>query len=253
VRRNIKLVISYDGTEFSGWQIQSSDRSVQGVMTEALSDLHQEAVSITGAGRTDSGVHAVGQVGNFYTEKDTIPDWKFRDALNARLPRDIRILSSVEVPRDFHSRRDACFRQYEYRMIEGPVGPAHMARFTWLIRRMPSLVALNDMASAICGTHDFSTFAAAGDASGSRIRRIYHAAFLSDSSTTVFRISGNAFLWRMVRSLLGTMIDLGVRGMGRRDMQAVLDSKERKNAGPTAPSHGLFLKKVSYGPDTGVY
>jgi tRNA pseudouridine38-40 synthase len=145
VRRNIKLVISYDGTEFSGWQIQSSDRSVQGVMTEALSDLHQEAVSITGAGRTDSGVHAVGQVGNFYTEKDTIPDWKFRDALNARLPRDIRILSSVEVPRDFHSRRDACFRQYEYRMIEGPVGPAHMARFTWLIRRMPSLVALNDM------------------------------------------------------------------------------------------------------------
>ncbi|MDF1569037.1 MAG: tRNA pseudouridine synthase A, partial [Spirochaetaceae bacterium] len=156
MRRNIKLVISYDGTEFAGWQIQSSDRSVQGVLTEALSDLHQESVSITGAGRTDSGVHAIGQVGNFHTEKDTIPDWKFRDALNARLPRDIRILSSIEVARDFHSRRDARYRQYEYRMIEGPAGPAHMDRFTWLIRRMPPLGALNDMASVICGTHDFS-------------------------------------------------------------------------------------------------
>ena len=252
MRRNIKLVVSYDGSDFAGWQIQSEDRSVQGVIETALADLHDMPVSITGAGRTDSGVHATGQVGNFFTEKSNIPEKKFRDALNSRLPGDVRILSSIEVPMSFHSRRDALDRQYEYRLIDGVPGPAHMARFAWMVKRMPSVNQLNDMASVICGTHDYSTFATAGDTNESKIRRINHAVFLSEGPVILFRINGNAFLWRMVRSLLGTMIDLGNRGGGADRMRGILNSRDRNEAGPTAPARGLFLTKVNYGQNTGI-
>lgn len=252
MRRNIKLVISYDGTDFAGWQIQKGDRSVQGEIETALTDLHGIHVPVTGAGRTDSGVHAVGQIGNFYTESTNIPEEKYRDALNARLPGDIRILSSAEVPDSFHSRRDALDRQYEYRLIDGEACPAHMARFTWFLKQLPSLKNLNEMASVICGTHDFSTFAAAGDRSGSSFRLINHAVFLSDGPLTLFRINGNAFLWKMVRSLLGTMIDLGRRGGSADRMQGILEARDRIEAGPTAPARGLFLMKVNYGQNRGL-
>jgi len=253
VERNIKLVVSYDGTDYSGWQVQSTDCSVQGEIQTALEDLHDKPMRVTGAGRTDSGVHASGQVCNFYSAKASIPAQKFRDALNARLPGDIRILSSIAVPDSFHSRRDASERQYEYRLYQGPVLPAHAARYTWKPRNMPSLKLLNDMASVICGTHDFTTFAAAGDVSRSKIRTINHAVFLGDGPFILFRINGNAFLWRMVRSLLGTMIDLGNRGGTADSMRGILESCDRSQAGPTAASRGLFLTKVEYGQEPGVH
>ena len=252
MRRNIRLLISYDGTDFAGWQVQDRDRSVQGVLEEALADLHGEPVGLTGAGRTDSGVHASGQVGNFYTDKDGIPDFKFREALNSRLPPDVRILQSGEVPESFHSRRDAVNRQYEYHLLEGVAGPAHRTRYAWLVRTMPPLGRLNDLAGVLCGTHDFSTFTAAGDASESRIREIRQAAFFSRGPETVFRISGNAFLWKMVRSVLGTLLDTARAGGGRERIRGILESRDREQAGPTAPPRGLFLTKVSYGSDTGV-
>ncbi len=253
MRRNIKLVISYDGTDFAGWQVQKQDRSVQGVIQEALADLHGLPISLTGAGRTDSGVHATGQVGNFYTEKAGIPGPKFREALNSRLPVDVRILSSVEVPESFHSRRNAIERQYEYHLMGAAAAPAHLSRYLWLLRKIPSIKVLNEIASVICGTHDFTTFTAAGDASESRVRCINHAVFLSEGPLTIFRINGNAFLWRMVRSLLGTMIDIGSRGGGARQMQGILNSRNRNEAGPTAPALGLFLTKVKYGQETGIH
>jgi len=253
VERNIKLVVSYDGTDYSGWQVQSTDSSIQGEIQAALRSLHGKPVTVTGAGRTDSGVHASGQVCNFYSGKSSIPAWKFRDALNARLPGDIRILSSAEVPDSFHSRRDASERQYEYHLYHGPVLPAHAARYTWKLRNMPSLKLLNDLASVICGTHDFTAFAAAGDVSRSKMRTINHAVFLADGPFILFRINGNAFLWRMVRSLLGTMVDLGNRGGTADMMRGILESCERVQAGPTAPPQGLFLTKVDYGQEAGVH
>jgi len=253
VERNIKLVVSYDGTDYSGWQVQSTDSSIQGEIQAALESLHDKPVTVTGAGRTDSGVHASGQVCNFYTDKTSIPAQKFRDALNARLPGDIRILSSTAVPDRFHSRRDASERQYEYHLYHGSVLPAHAARYTWKLRRMPSLKLLNDMASVVCGTHDFTTFAAAGDVSRSKMRTINHAVFLTDGPFILFRINGNAFLWRMVRSLLGTMIDLGNRGGTVGSMRGILESCNRAEAGPTAPAVGLFLTKVGYGQEAGVH
>jgi tRNA pseudouridine38-40 synthase len=241
--------VSYDGTDFAGWQRQKADRSVQGVLEEALEDLLGCAAGVTGAGRTDSGVHAVGQVCHFHTGNLRIPAAKFRDALNTRLPRDLRVLSSCETGEDFHSRYDASSRDYEYRITAGSAAPAHLVRYSWLIKRLPSLALLNDMALEICGTHDFSAFAAAGDSSRSRIRRIDHAVFLSDGPMTLFRIRGNAFLWRMVRSLLGTMIDLGLRGGDAAVMRSILESRDRDAAGPTAPARGLFLIRVNYEPD----
>jgi len=247
--RNIRLLVSYDGTDFAGWQVQIDQRSVQGVLEAAVLDLVGEEIRVTGAGRTDSGVHATGQVCNFRTQNTRIPEGKFRDALNARLPRDLRILSSDMVHDSFDSRRDARSRQYEYHIITGASGPAHMARFTWLVKNMPALTALNDMARVICGTHDFTTFAAAGDANKSTVRHINHAVFISSGPEILFRINGNAFLWRMVRSLLGTMIQTGLRGGGAEQMRAILETRNRESAGPTAPARGLFLTQVAYGAD----
>ncbi len=251
MKRNIRLVISYDGTEFSGWQIQNSRRSVQGEIQRALEDLHGSSVALTGSGRTDAGVHAQGQVANFYTEMDSVPSDRFREALNARLPLDVRILSSAEVNADFHSRRDAVLRCYEYKMMDGFVVPVHLARYTWAVKEMPSLTVLNNMARQLCGTHDFSTFAAAGDASASRVRDIHQAVFLGRGPQVVFRIAGNAFLWKMVRSILGTLVDLARQGGSADDFRRILVSRERGNAGPTAPARGLFLTKVFYGNQTG--
>ncbi|OQX28638.1 MAG: tRNA pseudouridine(38-40) synthase TruA [Spirochaeta sp. LUC14_002_19_P3] len=253
MKRNIALVISYDGTEYAGWQRQNNQRSVQETMETALADLHGVPTALTGAGRTDAGVHALGQAGNFFTAMDTIPDWQFRDALNARLPRDIRILKSREVPESFHARRCASGRHYEYHIAEGRSCPAHFARFLWLVPRLPSLRLLNEMAGAVCGSHDFTAFTAAGDSSLNFTREIYHAVFLSEGPRTLFRIHGNAFLWRMVRSLLGTLLDTALRGGGKQAIQGILEAKDRGAAGPTAPARGLFLSKVDYGPEWGIY
>ena len=246
MKRNIRLLISYDGTDFAGWQRQRGDRTVQGVLEEALASLHGTPTSLVGAGRTDSGVHATGQVGNFYSLNESIGDKKFREAINVRLPRDVRVLSSGLVPEGFHSKRDAKSRQYTYWIASSLLGVAHMSRYAWFLRKLPPIAALNDMTRVICGSHDFTAFTARGDTSKSRIRSIRHAVFLSRGPMLVFRIDGNAFLWKMVRSLLGTMVDLALCGGGWREMEEILNSRDRSEAGPTAPARGLFLTRVDY-------
>lgn len=253
MRRNIRLLISYDGTDFCGWQKQVHGRSVQGELERALEMIHRHPLMLTGAGRTDSGVHATGQVAHFLTENSSIPSARFCQALNAQLPPDVRVLESQEVPLDFHSRYDATSRRYEYQMTGSRTAPAHWARYVWKVPRMPAMNLLNDLAREICGEHDFSTFAAAGDQSATRHRRIHQAVFLTQGPLMVFRINGNAFLWRMVRSLLGTMMDVASNGGDAARFREILESKDRRQAGPTAPSRGLFLTKVFYGSETGIY
>jgi len=247
VKRNIRLLISYDGTDFAGWQRQRNRRTVQGVLEEALANLHGTHVPLVGAGRTDSGVHATGQVGNFYSPNESIKDGKFSAAINARLPKDVRILSSRAAPEGFHSKRDAKHRQYVYWITDSQLGTAHMLRYAWFLKKLPSLVSLNEMAGVICGSHDFTAFMAKRDASKSRIRSVNHAVFLSRGPMLVFQIDGNAFLWKMVRSLLGTMIDLALHGGSGEEMRRILNSRNRTEAGPTAPACGLFLSRVGYG------
>lgn len=243
--RNIRAVLSYDGTDFCGWQSQASGRTVQGAVESALERLHGERVAVRVAGRTDSGVHAAGQVVNFKSDS-SIPAERFVQAMNQHLPPDVRILKSEIVNDDFDARFDAKIRVYKYYFSGGIVRDPSRGRYSWFLPGAPDVVRLNRYASALVGTHDFSTFAAAGDTSNSRVREVFSAGFFVEGGRLVFKIAANAFLYRMVRSLVGTMIELERQGFGPVEMRRRLEARERGVCGQTAPPWGLFLHKVIY-------
>lgn len=251
VERNIALTISYDGTGFLGWQRQSEKaagkgRTVQEEIERSLEKMHGHPVALVGSGRTDSGVHAAGQVANFSTDIASIPAERFRVALNSLLSRDVRILSSREVPSPFHARFDARARTYRYFIHCGKTPLAHEMPYIWHLGRWPDVARLNRMASYLSGETDCTTFAAAGDASKTRFRYLYGASFFVEGDRLVFEISANAFLWKMVRSITGTLIELDSRGADPAEFKRRLDARDRREAGPTAPGNGLFLWNVRY-------
>jgi len=251
--RNIRLDISYDGTDFQGWQIQNSGRTVQGEIEKALRALHGKDIALFGSGRTDSGVHANGQVANFHSDIGSIREERFREAVNSHLPRDIRIMKSRVVPDTFHSRYNARVRVYKYYLLHSEAGQAHLRNYCYLTRSKFDIRHLNRLAAPIVGVHDFTTFAAARDENESKIRDIFSASFYPEGNFVVFKVSGNAFLWRMIRSLTGTIINLASIGEEAEKMKEILDAKDRSVAGPTAPARGLFLHKVLYESETDIY
>ncbi len=244
--RVIKLVLAYDGTDYSGWQRQVGVRTVQEELERALAKMHGHPVPIAGAGRTDSGVHAAGQVAHFVTDIARIPADRFEPALNKFLPRDIRIVKAVEAHPDFHARFDARSRRYKYHIRVGRAQSPHLDRFAWRLFKQPDIARLNRMASCLRGEIDCEAFAAAKDPSESRFRYLHHAVFYVEGDTLVFDISANAFLWRMVRSLVGTLIELDANGAQPTAMRDILESRDRNRAGVTAPARGLFLWDVEY-------
>ncbi len=248
--RNIKLKISYDGTRFSGWQRQDRKdravRTVQGEIEKALAKIHKTHIPLTGSGRTDSGVHAAGQVANFYTDISSIPPERFVHALNSLLPPDVRILSSQEVPASFNSRFDARERTYRYFLHCAAQVPAHEIPYCWPLFRRPDVRRLNEMAALLSGEIDCSSFAAAGDKSVSKSRFFYGASFFPEGGKLVFEISANAFLWKMARTVLGTLLGLEKKGAGAEDFSRVIESRDRRFAGESAPAKGLFLWNVRY-------
>lgn len=243
--RNILLTLAYDGSLFCGWQRQSSDPSVQQVLEEALEKIHNHKVQVTGSGRTDSGVHATGQCANFYSDS-SIPVEKFVPALNSLLPGSIRVRSARQVASEFHARYDATQRYYRYKIFPWFHLNPGRNRYVWHLRRLPNLNTLNAIAAEIIGTHDFTTYSAAGDKSKSKVRQITSAFFSMNRDTIDFTVSGNAFLWRMVRSLTGTMIELEKQGMDHHEMRRRLNAGDRSLAGTTAPAAGLYLEDVRY-------
>jgi len=249
--RNIALTVSYDGTDFLGWQRQSEKaagkgRTVQEEIERALAKMHGHPVPINGSGRTDSGVHAAGQVANFSTDIASIPAERFTVALNSLLPRDVRILGSREVPASFHARFDARERTYRYFIHCGRSPLAHEMPYVWHLGRRPDVARLNRMAQCLSGEIDCTTFAAAGDASKSRFRYLYGASFYIDGDRLVFEISANAFLWKMVRSITGTLVELEGKGAEPAEFERRLAARDRREAGSTAPAQGLFLWSVRY-------
>jgi tRNA pseudouridine38-40 synthase len=249
--RNIAIRVSYDGTDFLGWQRQNETahgkgRTVQEEIERALERMHGHPVPLVGSGRTDSGVHAAGQVANFFTDISRIPPDRFVPALNSLLPRDVRVLESREVASSFHSRFDARARTYRYFLYCGKHPLAHELPYVWHLGRWPDVSRLNRMASFLSGEVDCSTFTASGDQSKTRSRYLYGASFFPEGERLVFEISANAFLWKMVRSITGTLIDLDGKNADLLEFRRILDSRERKMAGPTAPSTGLFLWDVRY-------
>ncbi len=252
MQRTIRATVAYDGTDFAGWQIQDAQRTVQGVLEAALARMHGQRVRVTAAGRTDAGVHALGQVASFRTGIDSLTPAVLPRAVNSFLPGDVRVVDAAGADDGFDARRSARLRVYRYQLLPGRQQP-HLRRYTLWVRRALRLEALNRMASAIVGEHDFTAFAAAG-ASGAAVRRVEQASFFAEGPLIVFRIAARSFLWKMVRRLVGAMLALeaasGADAAGARARMAELLAKPgRERIGQTAPAWGLFLDRVWYAGD----
>jgi tRNA pseudouridine38-40 synthase len=244
--RNIRLLIAYDGTDFSGWQRQEQRRTVQGAIEGALEKIHGRALGLTGAGRTDAGVHAAGQVANFYSPLNSISAERFVPALNGLLPQDIRILEARETRRDFHARFDARSRTYRYQLIAGRPALPQELRYALPLRRHPQIRRLNDYGRLFLGERDCSLFASPRDLSKSRFRYISRCHFFVQRDTLIFEISANAFLWKMVRSILGTLLFFEEREKPPEALAEALERGDHRLAGPTLPGKGLSLWKIDY-------
>lgn len=244
--RLIKLTLAYDGTDFSGWQRQEGDRSVQGELEKALAAMHGHQVPVVGAGRTDAGVHAAGQVAHFRTDIASIDPARFAHALNKLMPQDVRVASAVQADPDFHARYDARLRRYRYFMHYGGPSLPWVERYSWRLAKRPNLARLNRLASCLRGELDCTAFASAKDPNEHRFRYLHHALFHAEGGRLVFDVAANAFLWRMVRSLVGTLIQLDAQGADDDAMRRILESADRAKAGVTAPPRGLFLWGVDY-------
>ncbi len=248
--RRIRLTISYDGSLFHGWQRQNGEITVQETIENALSDLLSEKVSLAGSGRTDAGVHALGQVAHFDT-MSALDASKYAVILNSRLPSGIRILSSEECLSLFHARFTAQAREYWYHLKEWsdmlPFDFGHYAA----VRKFPDITMLEKYASALQGTHDYTTFCSASDPSPSRRRDIYVSEWSWEKDGyglrfLRYRVAGNAFLYHQVRSMVGTMVECALKAEKEEDFRARLDSCDRSLALKTYPSCGLYLARISY-------
>lgn len=254
--RYIKLLIEYDGTDYHGWQSQKSGGTIQDCIRETIYGITGERVNLTGASRTDAGVHALGQVAVFGTGSRLTPDI-IRRALNAGLPRDIRILDSRETDEAFHPRYRALRKSYFYIISTGILRSAFLYRYLWDAKMQLELDAMNEAASRILGEHDFSSFMGAGCGSRTQTRTVYSLditrydkiSFMTSSIRGEFikiRIEANAFLRHMVRNIVGTLVEVGKGKISHEMFGNILNARDRTKAGPTAPANGLFLEKIIY-------
>lgn len=248
---NYRLLIQYDGTDFHGWQVQNSQRTVQGELERVLSLIEDAEVHVAGSGRTDAGVHAEGQVANVKLNKVFKPD-KLRAAVNGNSWRDVRVLEVTEAEDDFHARFSARGKTYLYRVVNAPVISPFWARYAHLESRFLDLGRMKEATSLFLGEHDWTAFSSAGSDSDSKVRTITEFSIESRwdergrSAMIEMRISGNGFLRYMVRSIVGTMLELG---RGERDEDTIstaIISRDRDLAGITAPANGLTLLSVEY-------
>lgn len=241
--RNLRLLIEYDGTDFVGWQIQATGRSIQGEITRAVEQVVQGSVNLIGAGRTDAGVHARGQVANFRTESG-IQATALHAALNGLLPPDIRVHGVTEVAESFHARYDA--RERRYRYFIGRIPAAIGRQYRWFVRTALDLGAMNRTAAAIVGEHDFGAFCKSTAAVEHHRCVVAFAGWESGEGLLVFEIRSNRFLHGMVRALVGTMVDVGRGFTAEAEFGDILKSGDRSRAGMAAPPHGLVLEEVVY-------
>jgi tRNA pseudouridine38-40 synthase len=247
--RSFKLIVAYDGTAYQGWQVQLDAPTIQAELQRALQTLTNESVRVTASGRTDAGVHALGQVVSFDSSTSHSPDTILR-ALNANLPHDIRVLE-VEVAADgFHAIRDAVSKRYRYCIQDGGVADPFLRGLCWHLPQRMDEDALRAAANLLLGKHDFASYQAAGSPRASTVRTIFDFTVTRQSrelcDLIVMEIAADGFLYNMVRNLVGTLVEVG---RGSRPIQwphEVLTAKDRTLAGSTAPPHGLFLVAVEY-------
>ncbi len=245
--RRIRLIISYDGTNYVGWQVQPNGVSVQALLEKALFELTSEQIRVEGSGRTDSGVHAKAQVAHFDTNA-RMDAGKFAVAMNMHLPPDIRVLFSEECDPSFHARFSAKRKEYAYTVQLGPHADVFHRTTSLHLHYMPDEAAMQRAAEAVLGTHDFNAFKCAGSSMENTVRTVTRSEWTRDSIFLIYHVEGNGFLYNMVRILVGTMLEIGSGKRPVSDMQTAIESGCRSDAGATAPAHGLCLERVVY-PD----
>ena len=249
--RNFRLVLAYDGLEFSGWQVQPHAQTIQGTLTSAIGRLTGENVLPQGAGRTDAGVHALAQVASF-TTASLIPAENLVKALNDILPASIRVLEASEAPADFHARKSARGKTYRYRIFRGPICPPFLARYVWHYPYLLDEAAMRQAAELVLGEHDFTSFAAVDPEKGkteeeaSTVRRVLDSRWERQGDELVYTVHGSGFLHHMVRNVVGTFVLVGKGTLRPEDVRQILKARNRSAAGPTAPANGLYMVSVEY-------
>lgn len=243
--KNIKLTLEYDGTNYQGWQKQKIGETIQGTLERAIEELIKEVVEVTGSSRTDSGVHAKGFIANFKTES-TIPSNKFKEALNYRLPEDIVILKSEEVSNDFHSRYSAKGKTYSYSIINRDVPSAIYRNYYYHVKKKLNTKAMEEACKYFIGTHDFNAFKSSGGSVKTTVRTITDLHIEHNEDIIKIYVTGDGFLYNMVRIIVGTLIMVGNNKVKPCEIKEIIDSKDRKKAGICVPANGLILEEVYY-------
>ena len=244
----VRLTLEYDGTDFRGWQVQDSGRSVQAVVEESLAKVTQESPRLTAAGRTDAGVHARGQVAHLDTQSRLSP-LELRSALNAVLPGDVAVREAVPVGPGFHARYDALWKRYRYRVLNRAAPSPLRGRYTWHLRGRLDLAAMSAAAGALLGEHDFAAYRGAPGGSPphqSTIRHLSRLEVKGEDDEVWVIAEGKSFLRYMVRNLVGTLVEVGRGRRPHTDPAALFESGDRSRSGPTAPARGLCLERVVY-------
>jgi tRNA pseudouridine38-40 synthase len=243
--RNIKLVVSYDGTDFNGWQIQPGFRTVQETLESALGALTGERIRVNASGRTDTGVHAVGQVVNFYSHTRHPPDVLVR-AINAHLPADVVVTEAADMPQAFDANRDAKRKLYRYVIHDGAVPNLFLRRYYCQSRHRLDVEAMRRAAEPLKGRHDFHSFETDWPNRMSSVRTITHLAINRMDDWIWLDVEADGFLYNMVRAIAGTLMNVGRGYWPVSQVAEILNVEDRRQAGPTAPAQGLFLMRVIY-------
>lgn len=243
---NFKLIVEYDGTAYHGWQRQTSDRTVQGEIEKALGIMTRKSIRLAGSGRTDAGVHAICQTASFTSDAGFSPEIYLK-GLNSLLPDDILIKACESVDLSFHARYDARSKMYRYRILNRDLPSVMERHYVWHIRRRLNLEAMQKAAAFLVGEHDFKAFEGTGSPRSSTVRHVIRAAMReTKDSLILFDIEAEGFLRYMVRNIVGTLVDVGKSRIPPEDVKRIILSRDRNQAGATAPARGLFLMKVNY-------
>jgi len=246
--KTFKLIIEYDGSDFHGWQRQKNDRSVQETIEKALSVMTRENVTLIGSGRTDAGVHALGQVASF-TTCARLDAQALRSGLNSLLPDDVVIQTCEPMHEGFHARFDVISKHYRYHILNRPIAPAIGRQFVWHIRKPLDIPAMRAAADGLLGTHDFKAFEGAGSPRSHTVRTVSVSAVKeTGGGNLIYDIAANGFLRFMVRNIVGTLMEVGLGKIPVEQVPDILQSRDRSRAGATAPPQGLVLVEVFYPP-----
>ncbi|MCM1189772.1 MAG: tRNA pseudouridine(38-40) synthase TruA [bacterium] len=243
--KRVRLTVAYDGTNYHGWQLQNNGVTVESVLNECLSELLGEEIRVIGASRTDAGVHALGNVAVFDTE-NRMPADRISYALNRRLPEDIRIQKSEEVPKDWHPRRRASRKTYEYRIYRGEFPMPVKRLYSCFVYQSLDVEKMRRAAEYLEGEHDFRSFCQTGSQAESTVRTLYGVMLEEQGPDLVIRVCGNGFLYNMVRILVGTLLEVGKGKREPDSMEQLLKARDRSAAGPTAPACGLTLVRYEF-------